>query len=474
MDNKEKYFNSEEFHELLSRYEASIREKRDEYFGSEELSDIAEFYYNEGKRQMAVDTLDYAIRLHPGAAMPLVFKGRMALLDEGDIDKARYYANNIADAYDLDCLYLKAEIMIAEDNADGANRMLHDAADKIDEDDLPDYVLDIAMMFIDYNLADLADEWLKLSDEDDLQDYREVKARIAFAKGDYEASGKLFEQLLEEDPYSARYWNSLASTQLMSNHINDAITSSEYSIAINPNDEEAIFNKANGLFTLGNYEEALKYYKKFHALNPNDGMALSLMGNCMLNMGRAAEALDCYRKGIDDIKRNGGTNLLETMQCMAFAHAELKQYDEALECIDKAMKLSNANKAELMVIRGQIVLEAGKLKESVECFLGALKLSQFSHEIFFRIAVSVYECGYLPIAYRMFKAYTDMHRNKGDEGSAYLASCCLRMKRHSEYMKYLRLSCDINPTEAGRVLGDQFPKGMNPKEYYDYELKKDI
>ena len=474
MDNKEKYFNSDEFRDILKRYEASLKENREEYFGSEELSDIAEFYYNEGKRQMAVDALDYAIRLHPGAATPLVFRGRMALLDEKNIDKARFYANQIADDYDLDCLYLKAEIMIAEDNTEGANRMLHDAADKIDEDDLPDYVLDIAMMFIDYNLADLAEEWLKLSDEDDLQDYREVKARIAFAKGDYEGSGKLFEQLLDEDPYSVRYWNSLASTQFMSNRINDAITSSEYSIAIDPNDEEAIFNKANGLFSLGNYEEAMKFYKKFHELNPLDCMTLPLIGNCLLNTGRAAEALEYYKKGADDIRRTGGPNLLETLQCMAFAHAELKQFDEALKCIDEAMDLPHADKGELMVSRGQIMLESGGLKKSIECFLSALKMSEFSHDIFFRIAVAVYDCGYLPIAYRMFKAYTDMHRNNGDEGSAYLASCCLRMKRHAEYMKYLRLSCDINPTEARRVLGDQFPQGMNPKEYYDYELKKDI
>ena len=39
---------------------------------------------------------------------------------------------------------------------------------QIDEDDVPDYVLDIATIFIDYNQPDIAAKWLALSDEDDL------------------------------------------------------------------------------------------------------------------------------------------------------------------------------------------------------------------------------------------------------------------------------------------------------------------
>ena len=215
MDNKEKYYSTKEFREILDRYEQSLKAGREEYFESEELTDIAEYYYNNGKQAEAVATLDYAIRLHPGAAMPLVFRGRMALVDDKDVAKARHYVDMIDDQLDLDCLYLRAEIMIAENNVDGADRFLVENMERIDEDDVPDYILDIAMLYIDYNLPDLADEWLQRSDEPDLADYREVKARIAFARGDYDQSEKLFEELLDEDPYSGHYWNSLASSQFM-------------------------------------------------------------------------------------------------------------------------------------------------------------------------------------------------------------------------------------------------------------------
>lgn len=470
MDNKEKYYNSKEFRDILKRYEHSQLIGKPEYFESDELTDIAEYYYNTGKQSEAFSVLDYAIRLHPGAALPLVFRGRMALIDEKDVEKARHYVENIDDQLDLDCLYLKAEIMIAENDVDGADQFLLDNMARIDEDDVPDYILDIATLFIDYNFPDKAAEWLERSDEDDLADYREVKARIAFARGDYEQSEKLFEQLLDEDPYSGRYWNSLASTQFMSNRINDAITSSEYSIAINPNDEEAILNKANGLFSLGNYEEAMKYYKRFHALCPDEGAAPLFIGNCLLNMGNAKDALPYYEEALRQLQQQH-SSVIEVLQCLAFTYSQLDMVDDALRCIDDVLRQPDVNTNEVLVVRGHILLEHGMVKGAVTCFLKALRATSFSHEIFFRIAISVFDCGYPTIAYRMFKAYTEAHHDD-NEGIAYLASCCKYTNRYEDYLKYLKIACEKNPGEARKILGSDFPEGMDPKDYYDYETSR--
>lgn len=470
MDNKDKYYNTKEFKEILARYEQSLKSGREEYFESEELTDIAEFYYNNGKYHEATDAIDYAIRLHPGSALPLVYRGRMALIDDKDVEMARHYVEQIDDQLDLDCLYLKAEIMIAENDADGADRFLLDNMSRIDEDDVPDYILDIAMLFIDYNMPDKAAEWLERSDEPDLADYREVKARIAFARGDYEQSERLFEQLLDEDPYSGKYWNSLASTQFMSNRINDAITSSEYSIAINPNDVEALLNKANGLFSLGNFEEAMRYYERYSKLCPDDGAALLFMGNCLLNSGKAGEALPYYEKALAML-REQNLSTAEVLQCLAFSYSQLDRMDEAVKCLDEAMEQQGTDRNELLVLRGHIFLEHAKVRQAIGCFLEALRATSFSHEIFFRIAISVYDCGYPSIAYRMFKAYTNAHNDNG-EGLAYLASCCKCINRREEYLKYLRLSCEKNPEESRKILGNDFPEGMEPKDYYDYEMSR--
>ena len=58
--------------------------------------------------------------------------------------------------------------------------------------------------------------------------------------GKYKDSERIFNELIDRNPYSTTYWNALASTQLMNEDYNNAITSSEYAIAIAPNDPEGI------------------------------------------------------------------------------------------------------------------------------------------------------------------------------------------------------------------------------------------
>ena len=50
MDNKDNYFKSEEFKDILHRYEEAENSGRHEYLGSDELTDIAEYYYNLGRK----------------------------------------------------------------------------------------------------------------------------------------------------------------------------------------------------------------------------------------------------------------------------------------------------------------------------------------------------------------------------------------------------------------------------------------
>ena len=62
MDNNKKYFDSPEFGRLLQRYERSLQMGKDEYFESDELSDIAEYYYDKKDKPRAEYVLDYAMR----------------------------------------------------------------------------------------------------------------------------------------------------------------------------------------------------------------------------------------------------------------------------------------------------------------------------------------------------------------------------------------------------------------------------
>ena len=117
-------------------------------------------------------------------------------------------------------------------------------------------------------------------------------------------------------------------------------------------------------------------------------------------------------------------------------------------------------------------MENSRVKEAINCFVEALRTTSFSQDVFFRIAISVFDCGYPTIAYRMFKTYIETNDDTGGEGLAYLASCCLHLNKRDEYLEYLKLACDNNPLEARKILGDEFPQGMEPKDYYSYAISR--
>lgn len=464
-------YNSQEFKQKLSKYEEAQRNGSTIYMDSDDLTDIAEYYYKNGNIGQAVDAIDYAVRLFPNCTMPLIFRSRIALLDEKDTKSAKAYAEKVGDKSELDYLYLQAEIMIVENQPDEADKYLHEQMEKIDDDDVPDYVLDVAMIFADYNLYELAEQWLDLSDEPELADYKEIKGRIASWRGNYDESEHIFEQLVDEDPYSAHFWNNLASTQFQQNRIKDSIASSEFSIAINPQDDEALLNKANGLFSLCHFEEALDYYERYTKLRPMESAGYIYQGNTLLDMCRFHAAVDMYKKA-EALTQDSPSDLFEIYQDLAYALAMTEDIEQAIEYVDKAESLHMGDRAELMVLRGHIYLEHNKVREAQKCFRKALQASKFSARVFLRIAISLFDSNYISLAYKLFKTIPALRHNQTDEGYSYMALCCKQLGKDDEYLENLKMACEKNPSEALMVLGHLFPDDLNARDFYKYEYNK--
>lgn len=265
----DKYYNSNKFKQTLRTYEDSIKGNKGQFLDSEELADIAEYYHLLGRDDEAMQTVDYAISMFPGAISPLTFKARMVLITEDNPELAEELAEEIEDKTDIDYHILKAEILVATNEPEEANEYLisHFDADQ-DQETMEDYILSCTEMFLDYDETKFAELWLQKSELTNDEDYKEFKARILKNKGQFKESERIFNELLDDDPYSASYWDQLSQTQFLQDDIQNSITSSEYALAIDPNDYTAIFNKANGLVRLGNYKEAINYYERYKELCP--------------------------------------------------------------------------------------------------------------------------------------------------------------------------------------------------------------
>ncbi len=461
----DEYFDSKDFRKMLSAYEEAERAGTSMFMDADDLTDIADYYQLTGNLDKARELVDYALEIHPGASLPLVFKAHLAIND-GDIEQAKAYAESIEDKNDPEYTYLTAEIMIASGDPIAADKYLLEYYDTQEGDEKEDVVIDSARMFVEHEVFDIAQKWLSLATDTEHADYKELQARILFANGKYEDSINIFNELIDRDPFSKRDWQALASAQFMNEDFRESVESSEYAIAIDPDDPNSLIAKANGMFRLEQYEEALEYYSRYSEKVPYDDYGLLSQGIALVCLDRLEEAIEMLTKALE----TGGSaspNRAQIFQEMAFAYNGLQQYDKALECIGKTEEL-DCDHVEMMVIRGHILLMSGDFRAAEKVFKKAIRESTDAPHTLLRVIVSLHENGYAEAAYEIFKKLQLIYGDDLSNGYSYMALCCNDMRRTDEFLHYLKIACERNPKEARSVLSRYFPKDLDPREYYEY------
>jgi tetratricopeptide (TPR) repeat protein len=299
-------------------------------------------------------------------------------------------------------------------------------------------------------------------------------ARALIELGKYKDSQRILNELIDKDPFSRKYWNALASAQFMNEDYSEAIQSSEYAIALEPDDPEGLLTKANGLLRLNNFEEALKYYQRYLELVPDDEFAMLHEGTCLINMMKLQEAIEVLKKA-QAITTKDSSNFWDIYQELAFAYAENKEPDKALEVMDQAEALEY-DPVQILLIRGHILLNAEKLSEARETFNKAIKISDSRKQTMLRVIMSFYDNRYVEGAYALLKRflthYEKEENGKNTEGYAYMALCCYELKIYDEFLSYLQKACEVNTQECRIAVGNLFPEDVKPEDYYQYIKEK--
>ena len=459
------YFESEGFRKLLKQYEDSVKSGHPTYMDADDLADIADYYHYEGRMDEASEAIELALQFNPDAIGPLLYKAREAL-SLNNFELARDYAERIHIIDQTEYLYLLGEILICEGKTEEADDLFRKQYMELPPDEQMDYVYDVANLFAEYNDYNKSFEWMARSQGDDSDDFKELMARTLFGIGKYEDSSRLFNELLDHNPYSKVYWNALANAQFMSEDYSASIASSEYAIAIDPDDAESILTKANGLYHLDNYEEALSYFEKYSAKNSTDEFGYLHQGTCLINLGKYDEAISRLLMAESHAPKDS-QYLPEIYQELAFAYSELKLPEIALRYIDKTEEL-DCDHIDMEVIKGHILVANKRLKEAENVWKNAIIKSGNAPKTMLRVMVSLYDNRYVSESYKLFKRFFKFVDDDWKEGYSYMALCCWDIKHYDEFIEYLKTAVEKNPKEVKRVLGHLFPIGMEVTEYQQF------
>lgn len=462
----DEYLDSSEFREMLAEYEKAKNTGQPVFMDADELAEIADFYQMTNQEDEAEAAINMALSLSPGAIAPLTYRIHEAL-SKDDIAKAKEYFAQILETSHPDYIYMNAEIMLAEGREEDADLYLREQLKSVPADEYRDYVIDVGNLLIDYGCNEKALEWVMRAQSEDSADIKELTARTLFGLGKYKDSERLFNELLDTDPFQKRYWHALASAQFMNEDYSESVQSSEFAIAIDPEDPEGIISKANGLFRLGNYSEALEYYRRYSEKEPDDEFSYLYQGTCLINLNQYGEAITVLLKALDLGVNAETADLADIYQELAFAYSENGEKDKALEYLEITDDLE-CDHAQVEVVKGHILLSADHVEEATKHFQSAIHQCDGTPMTMLRIIASLYDNNYLEAAYMAFKTILETFGNDQKNGYAYMALCCYDLKRYDEFLKYLKIACERNPGECQQVIGHLFPDSLTPGNYYEY------
>lgn len=469
----DKYYSSDEFREVLHQYE-SILQEGDGFLDADDYADVAEFYLAKGDERKAREALERGTSIFPDALPPLAVLARIEL-DANHIDKAEKLLERVTDKDAPEYQYVQAEIMIAKGHVQEAEQFLSE----LEIDDEPDEVaLDIAAIYIDHNEFQLARKWLDKVKDRNLPDVQDFEAHILTGEGRYDEGEKVVNDMLDEDPYSAEHWNHLASVQYQKADYNASIESSEFALAIDSTNAEAILNKANAFYALQRYKEACQFYEQFLSVRPDNITAQYFYGASLALLGKHKEATKVLKATlqhvVDGCKDNDTTSielLPDILHELAYELMETGDYKEAQHSLRQAQTmLKDQNgieeiQAELHLVIAKIYLLQADIDHALEHFDAARDVCN-TPSTFVRTTAVIYECGYTEKAFEILSAqlFSEDARD-WTTGHAYLARYAYALGRLDIYKLLLAIAVERNPAEAQMVLYDLYPAGTKPEDY---------
>lgn len=297
----DKFFNSIKFKELLKKYEEAIKNNFNCFLDADEFTDIAEYYYINGKEDECYEAINHALSIFPDSTSALIFSARLALFAENDIEKAEQIANKINDEEDIEFKFLITELYLVKNQPQKAYEYIKKQVVNINDDDIDEFIIVAANMLLDYNFIDYTEKWLNNFNIKENNSYKELQGKILIAKEKYREGEKIFNKLLDYNPYSTEYWNWLTDIQFLKEDFKKALNCSEFAIAIEPDNEEAIQNKAHALFYIGNNKEALKYFVKYKKITKNKENISNTyikIAHIYLTINNKKEALKNYKEAV--------------------------------------------------------------------------------------------------------------------------------------------------------------------------------
>ena len=500
------YFSSDDFKDLLSRYQNMRRHSIVEYFDVDDIIDLSDYYMEYGNVADAIDALGFGIKTHPNNdQLKIVLAG--IEVSQNNYRKADLILKSLNDGESLnDYYYVKAQLLLTihadYDKANHTfNKWLELEFDEIERNNSHDDVGDLKRecyihiitsvreLVSDFDTRTLSlvywiNQYVDTFADSEFGSYeKDINvADLCRYENLLECCEKIFILLLKNQPYLESGWTILATAQYSLGKYEESNESVDFALAINPNDLDAIMVKAHASFAMGNFIVALDYYKQYKSktlslIRTDETGGLQYcecdlyIGITLWKSGKITESKDYIKQAIrwNETLKNDTETYSWNCKDIAEWLIVLAQYEEAKTIIDKGLEIQPHN-IEFLQIKAEILFQLNNndaynyLQESIDkadnklnailsAGLRLLNTERYDESIeYFNDALE----------------FTDQPNHI--HSYAFLSYVYYRKTDIVNFLHYLKLACKLCPNVLKMFFEKAFPY-IPPEEYYEYIVK---
>jgi tetratricopeptide (TPR) repeat protein len=295
-------FLSDDFRQILQRFEQMVKENTSLYFDSEELEDLIFYYSDHFQFQKALLVIEHAHHLFPDHPV-LTIREAEVYTGMGQLHKALNILKkvNVYGEEKLDWLMATSVAYSQLHEHDRAIFYLEQALEISEGENYDDIALELALEYQNANKVDKAIALLQRvivnRPESETLLY---ELAFCFETTQRLAEGlKFYKELVDERPMSFPAWYCLGNLQQHLDLLEESVESYDFSNALMPDFAPALINKAQAQFKLKEYEAAIQTLEQTFSLEPPDATTFCHLGECYEKLGQIEKAKSYYQKSID-------------------------------------------------------------------------------------------------------------------------------------------------------------------------------
>jgi tetratricopeptide (TPR) repeat protein len=162
-------------------------------------------------------------------------------------------------------------------------------------------------------------------------------------------------------------------------HYEDAISTFDQALLLNPDDTQSLLNKGAMLQQLGQHNEALAIYNRLVMTEPKDALGLNLnKGSVLLNLSLYEEALEAYEQALANFNQTPPSLyspfiLVSIWSGIGQTLDKLNRYEEALFAFNQALEIDPKNDT-VWYHKGHTLLDQDQYADALAAFKEAISI----------------------------------------------------------------------------------------------------